>query len=471
MLPSATQTQGTFGRIQGCLDADVVTTKGTPEDLIGLSESNLVGFDIWNTNQAVVCRLERQDLNQDTIESWITESPGSVRDGATLCGKILVGEQAVGNDELRPPPEAAAIRFSRYELCSRFGFAPRAVSWASGRKSWSLNFTGRTSSSYCAGLGTAYFSVVQSVRESIAPCNKSCTLLVFHRPVQVAALDRFLAELSKLHHLANDPALITYLVARAADSIHSRLIDSSFEEISVAERQIAQYHPQSDLHTVFGGSHTRARAVGYVEVDARNVLRLVETCAAGLKDQLKASNGVALAQVSKVQEELLTGLDYCAQTLQVTISSTHFFQDYSAKQLTTALSVISHEQQQTSIGLSKANAELARLAREDQKISIEIAEASKAIAEDTKKDGYSMKTLAVVTMCFLPATSVSSILAMPLFDWTATRSSVVHPRIWVYFLLTTLLTAVTLISWWLWQRSVVRKAHGFSFSRRSKHSA
>ena len=470
MLPSATQ-EGTFGRIQGCLDADTVTTKGTPGDLIGLAASHLVGFNVWSSSQTTLCRLERQDLNQDTIESWTAESLGCERDGATHCGKVLVGEQAVGNDELRPPPETDAIRFSRYELCSRFGFAPRAVAWASSRRSWALNFTGQNSSSHCEGLGTAHFSVIQSVRESSSPWDTSCTMLVFHRPVQVAALDRFLVELSKLHHLASDPALITYLVARAADSIYSRLIDSSFEEIRSAERQIAQYHPQSDLHTVFGGSHTRARAVGYVEVDARNVLQLVETCAAKLRSLLKASDSSVTAQIRMVQQELLIGLDYCAQTQQVTISSTHFFQDYSAKQLTTALSVISHEQQQTSIGLSKANAELARLAREDQKISIEIAEASKAIAEDTKKDSYSMKTLAVVTMCFLPATSVSSILAMPLFDWTAASSSVVHPRIWVYFLLTTLLTAVTLLSWGLWQNSVVWRAHVSSYSKRSKHSA
>ena len=95
-----------------------------------------------------------------------------------------------------------------------------------------------------------------------------------------------------------------------------------------------------------------------------------------------------------------------------------------------------------------------KLSRQDQHTSIDIAEASKTIAEETKKDGYSMKTLAVVTMLFLPATSVSSILAMPLFHWDG-NESVVSPRLWVYFVLSITLTALTVGLWWVWQKKQV----------------
>lgn len=96
------------------------------------------------------------------------------------------------------------------------------------------------------------------------------------------------------------------------------------------------------------------------------------------------------------------------------------------------------------------------MSREDQKLSNSIAEASKTIAEETKKDGTSMKTLAIVTMCFLPATSVSSIFAMPLFDWEKDGRGVVNSSIWVYFVFATSLTLLTVGTWWLWQRQEAR---------------
>ena len=61
-----------------------------------------------------------------------------------------------------------------------------------------------------------------------------------------------------------------------------------------------------------------------------------------------------------------------------------------------------------------------------------------------------MKTLAVVTMLFLPGTFIASFFAMPLFDWQAPHGQVVDSRLWIYFVVTIPLTGFTCAVWWAW---------------------
>lgn len=51
----------------------------------------------------------------------------------------------------------------------------------------------------------------------------------------------------------------------------------------------------------------------------------------------------------------------------------------------------------------------------DQHISIAIAKASREIAVESKRDSSSMKTIAAVTMFFLPGTFVASLFATLMF--------------------------------------------------------
>jgi hypothetical protein len=44
------------------------------------------------------------------------------------------------------------------------------------------------------------------------------------------------------------------------------------------------------------------------------------------------------------------------------------------------------------------------MAQKDAKVNIELAATSTMIAKETKKDGSSMKTIAILTMFFLPGT-------------------------------------------------------------------
>ena len=62
-----------------------------------------------------------------------------------------------------------------------------------------------------------------------------------------------------------------------------------------------------------------------------------------------------------------------------------------------------------------------------------------------------MKTLAAVTVAFLPGTFVAAFFSMPLFEWDAVDDgTVVSKRFWIYWAVTVPLTILTLVVWVLW---------------------
>ena len=60
-----------------------------------------------------------------------------------------------------------------------------------------------------------------------------------------------------------------------------------------------------------------------------------------------------------------------------------------------------------------------------------------------------MKTLAAVTVTFLPGTFVSSLFSMSMFDWQA-GGRVVITKFWIYWAITIPLTLVTMALWYAW---------------------
>jgi Mg2+ and Co2+ transporter CorA len=69
------------------------------------------------------------------------------------------------------------------------------------------------------------------------------------------------------------------------------------------------------------------------------------------------------------------------------------------------------------------------------------------IAEETQRDAISMRTIAFITMFFLPATSVASVFDLSFFSqgiFTDAR------YVWIYFVASISLTAVVLSTWVFW---------------------
>ncbi|KAK9547509.1 hypothetical protein V6Z79_008341 [Aspergillus fumigatus] len=93
------------------------------------------------------------------------------------------------------------------------------------------------------------------------------------------------------------------------------------------------------------------------------------------------------------------------------------------------------------------------ISQQNNRINISIARAA-------RRDSSSMKIIALLTMLFLPGTYISSLFAMPLFDWTAMKGeSVIKPRFKIYLIITIPLTTLLFAFWGLHAYRSKRKAY------------
>jgi Mg2+ and Co2+ transporter CorA len=80
------------------------------------------------------------------------------------------------------------------------------------------------------------------------------------------------------------------------------------------------------------------------------------------------------------------------------------------------------------------------IAREDTQASLQIAEAAKS-------DSGAMKTIAIMTMLFLPATFFAALFSMPLLKWDS--SLVIQKKFWVYLAFAVPCTVIIVLFWLL----------------------
>ncbi|AEO69054.1 uncharacterized protein THITE_2054178, partial [Thermothielavioides terrestris NRRL 8126] len=75
------------------------------------------------------------------------------------------------------------------------------------------------------------------------------------------------------------------------------------------------------------------------------------------------------------------------------------------------------------------------------------------IARDTRQDSNQMRSIAFLTMFFLPATFIASLFSMSFFNWNAHDGErVVSPYLWIYPVLAIAITAVVVGCWFCFMR-------------------
>ncbi|OHE98217.1 hypothetical protein CORC01_06414 [Colletotrichum orchidophilum] len=93
------------------------------------------------------------------------------------------------------------------------------------------------------------------------------------------------------------------------------------------------------------------------------------------------------------------------------------------------------------------------IARQDSKTNTKISKANAAIAVQTKVESAQMRTIALLTMIYLPLSSVAAIFSMDMFNWEAMDGqSIVSKHIWLFAVLTVGLTLLTIAAWFLGTR-------------------
>ncbi|KAI8193046.1 hypothetical protein KHU50_012788 [Colletotrichum sp. SAR 10_65] len=86
--------------------------------------------------------------------------------------------------------------------------------------------------------------------------------------------------------------------------------------------------------------------------------------------------------------------------------------------------------------------------RKDSFTTTEISKANRAMAFDTRHESAQMRTIAILTMIYLPLSSVAAIFSMDMFNWEASAGeSIVSKHIWLFAVLTVGLTFLTLVAW------------------------
>ncbi|KAI9799361.1 MAG: hypothetical protein M1833_004060 [Piccolia ochrophora] len=116
------------------------------------------------------------------------------------------------------------------------------------------------------------------------------------------------------------------------------------------------------------------------------------------------------------------------------------------------------------------------MAQRDTKLNLEVARDSKSLAAASKRDSSAMKSVAVVTIVFLPGTFLSvslpvtasslpslppqqsadtkkTLFAMPVFDWESSNGHLaVNNNFWIYWAFNVPLTVLTVAIWITWMR-------------------
>ncbi|KAK0724959.1 hypothetical protein B0H67DRAFT_569202 [Lasiosphaeris hirsuta] len=90
---------------------------------------------------------------------------------------------------------------------------------------------------------------------------------------------------------------------------------------------------------------------------------------------------------------------------------------------------------------------------QDTQANLKIAIDSKKIASDSKQDSSQMRSIAFLTMFFLPATFISSFFSTTFFNWNASDTEeIVSPYLWVYPVVTITITLVVVGCWLVFTR-------------------
>ncbi|KAG4437607.1 hypothetical protein IFR05_006911 [Cadophora sp. M221] len=105
--------------------------------------------------------------------------------------------------------------------------------------------------------------------------------------------------------------------------------------------------------------------------------------------------------------------------------------------------------------MERLEKEGAKIANLDSMASLKIAEESTKIAQETRKDGMSMKTIATLSMLYLPASFVCSVFGTNFFALDTDggeRSFVVSNLWWIIVVVAVPVTLVTYGAWLWWMR-------------------
>ncbi|KAH7348570.1 hypothetical protein BKA65DRAFT_550637 [Rhexocercosporidium sp. MPI-PUGE-AT-0058] len=141
---------------------------------------------------------------------------------------------------------------------------------------------------------------------------------------------------------------------------------------------------------------------------------------------------------SEGQTGILEKLEYVRNTINGGISIGELAEKRIEIYRQLIYQLMAQKDSRANIELAKSSAAIAKAAKDDSAVM-------RQIALETKRDSSAMKTIAMLTMVFLPATSIAAIFAMPVIEWDSWDSKLTGLSL--YWVVTLPLTLVVFMIW------------------------
>ncbi|KAI1124682.1 hypothetical protein F5Y10DRAFT_284834 [Nemania abortiva] len=188
-----------------------------------------------------------------------------------------------------------------------------------------------------------------------------------------------------------------------------------------------------------------SKNIGYVQVNLANQLRHVTIGTAIATHLATRAAKITDYAVESYTQKCKTELDEFSSTipsLQRSLNDSSAYVYYLQERVRSQNTVV-----------------YALMTHEDARINISLAKASKELAEAAKKDSSSMKSIAIMTMLFLPGTYFAALWAVPSLKWG--QSNVIQSDFWWYWAFTGPSTLLIFAIWFglhrwgsLWPRKL-----------------
>ncbi|KAI0102197.1 hypothetical protein GGR51DRAFT_298240 [Nemania sp. FL0031] len=349
---------------------------------------------------------------------------------AELVGKILgLEEQVSSNRDVTASLTLVSVGRDRDEniltsknvfmtVFRRFGIDPRFLQLVkTNRYGLHYDWENLRVSYY---IGTALYILMWSFDRATRKTRAILLSRDFISAEELGSLRRLLQlEVDKLH----SPFLLAWV-----SLVHiSNWMDSSTYYLLTNIRQLEEltgYGPygrkKSSNEIPIDRLTQASKEIGYVQVNLANQLRHV-TIGTAISTHIatraaKLTDYAVEAYTQKCQQELeefSSTIPSLQRSLNDSSAYVYYLQERVRSQNTVVYALMTHE---------------------DARINISLAKASKELAEAAKKDSSSMKSIAIMTMLFLPGTYFAALWAVPSLKWG--QPNVIQSDFWWYWAFT-----------------------------------
>ena len=249
------------------------------------------------------------------------------------------------------------------------------------------------------------------------------------------------------------PMLVPFMIATSISGIHALKINTSNIKLNSIEEKL--------------GQHTYAERPSGNPLDADFVEATTElnsnSNTLGINESRMDALLFALRKMQEYNDKIVSGTEH--EDVRIGVQDLDNMLEHLLNYVSNLRFRNTSEQKRTQTHLAVV---FNFMAQKDNLLNISLANDSRRIAAASKRDSTAMKTIAVVTMIFLPGTYIAALFAIPVFNWDANPgTSILSYRFWYYWATTVPLTVLVLLVWVLWE-PILRLSTGLYRRRASK---